>query len=176
MVRGKITVRRAWRSQLQRLAIFFALCAACVALSRFFPQSILLGQLFNIGETTIYLDFPLFSLLPFYALLNAIWPIYDALFTIDNRGLEMRTGILSLHQKIIRVRYEDIRSVELEQSLLDRALDTGTVGIGSAATGKIEIIFDGIGNPKDLQQMIQQEKDSRIKKSSAQQKLMQAND
>ncbi|RMD88144.1 MAG: PH domain-containing protein [Candidatus Dadabacteria bacterium] len=165
MIDGKITIRRAWRSQIPKLVIYFALCVASIILSRKFPGTIIHGKLFSIGSITIWLRFPLFTLLPLWGLLNVIYPIYDALFTIDGNGVEMRKGILSLRQNIIRVRYEDIRVIEVQQTLLERILNIGAVEVGSAATGKIEIVFDRISSPHELQRAIQAEKDARLKRA-----------
>ena len=178
MIDGQVRLRRSWLSQLKRFGVFIVLCVACVVLSQNFPGSVITGRFITVGDTTIYLSIPLFSFLPLYALMMLIYPIYDALFTIDNRGLETRYGIISLQQKIVRIRYEDVRSIELQQSLLDRALNIGDVGIGSAATGKIEIVFDGVASPKEVQRMIQQERDRRLRARSkkGEQKVSAANE
>lgn len=164
MIEGGIVVRRAWRSQWRRMIIFLILSAASIFLSSYFPQSVIQGKLFPWGGSEIILILPLFSLLPLFGLFNLMLPIYDGSLTIDNRGLETRIGILSLHQDITRVRYEDIRSIELMQSLLERGLNVGTLSIGSAATGGIEILFDGIAMPKELKNLIQQERDRRLRR------------
>ena len=164
MIERKIVISRVWRSQWQRMILFFVLCIASVLLSEYLPQSIIEGRLFSIGDNTIFLTLPLFSLLPLYGLFNVALPIYDARFTIDNKGMETKIGILSLNQTIVRVRFEDIRSIELRQTLLERMIDVGTLDIGSAATSDIEISFSGIGSPKAIQTLIQQERDLRLKK------------
>ncbi|MDZ4787225.1 MAG: PH domain-containing protein [bacterium] len=174
MIEGKITINRAWRSQWKRLIVYFVLCAASIFLSSYFPQSIITGKLFLVAGKNFYLTLPLFSLLPLYGLMNLVFPIYDANFTVDNRGMETRIGIISLRQSIVRVRYEDIRSIELNQTLLERGLNIGALAIGSAATSGIEIYFDGIASPKELQALIQQERDLRIRKSSSTEQKLQA--
>jgi len=161
MLSGEIVIRRAWRSQLKPMMIYFILCIASIVLSQQFPGSVVAGRLFTIAETSIYLSLPLFTLLPLAALMGLVVPIYDATFTVDSRGIETRCGILGLRQKITRLRFEDIRGVELHQTLLDRILNIGTVGIGSAASAEIEVVFDGIHAPRELQEMIQAEKDRR---------------
>lgn len=174
MIEGGIVVRRSWRSQWRRMIIFLVLSAASIFLSSYFPQSVIQGKLFPWGSQEVILVLPLFSLLPLFGLFNLMLPVYDGSFTIDNRGLETRIGILSLHQDITRIRYEDIRSIELMQSLMERALNVGTLAIGSAATGGIEIFFDGIAMPKELKNLIQQERDRRLRRTTPSEVTQQA--
>ena len=167
MIEGKIIIKRAWRSQWRRMIVFALLSIASLALSNYFPASIIHGKLISLSNSDIFLSLPLFSLLPLYGLLNLMLPVFDATFTVDNRGIETRVGILSLSQFIVRIRYEDIRSIELHQSLLERGLNVGSLGIGSAATSTVEIYFDGISSPTELQLLIQQERDRRLKMTSS---------
>ncbi len=161
-----IIIRRVWRSQIGTVVVYIVLCVLSVWLSEKFPVSRVDGYLFEIFGYKLYATLPLFSLLPLAALVSLTLPIYDGYMTVDKRGVELRTGILSLRQKIIRVRYEDIRGVEIGQSLLERLLDYGTVGIGSAATESVEIMFGGVGSPGGIQDLIQTERDRRVRLAS----------
>lgn len=163
MLQGQLIIRRAWRSQLKRLAIYVVLAIACIVLSRQFPRTIVDGPLFTIGSHQLFLSLPLLSFLPLAALMSLIWPIYDGYFKIDNRGVELKTGVLSINQKIVRVRYEDIRSIEVAQSILDRVLDVGTIGVASAATEGIEIAYNGVAAPREIQDLMQSERDRRLR-------------
>jgi uncharacterized membrane protein YdbT with pleckstrin-like domain len=55
------------------------------------------------------------------------------------------------------LRYEDIRGVEIKQSLLDRILIIGDVVIGSAAAAQDEgeILLRRISNPQAVQLLLQ---------------------
>jgi len=101
-----------------------------------------------------------------YGLFNLLYPIYDASLTLDNRGLETRIGIVSLNQDITRVRYEDIRSIELKATIIERLINVGTLAIGSAATAGIEILFDGVAQPTEVKALIQQERDRRMRREN----------
>lgn len=161
MINGQIVIHRVWRSQIKRLIVFILLCPITILVSRYVPQSVVTGKLFTIGTNTIYLSLPLLSLFHFGSLVALMLPIYDATFTIDSRGVEMESGILGLQLNLSRVRYEDIRGIDLQQSILERALNVGTIGIGSAATDGLEIVMSGIGSPREIQEMIQMERDAR---------------
>ena len=174
MIRSELVIPKVWRSEIKGVCLFLFFSVLSVWLSSTFPGSIITGKLFSIGSTTLMLSLPLYWFIPFLTIMFTIVRIYNVRYVIDNRGIEAKTGILSMHQRITRVRYEDIRSIELEQTLLERMLDIGDVEISTAATGAVEIIFQGIAAPQEVQDMLQRERDSRqkaIARSNA--KLMQ---
>jgi uncharacterized membrane protein YdbT with pleckstrin-like domain len=161
-----LVIKRSWRSQWRRLLIYFALCAAAIFLSAYFPKSIIQGRLFTIGGQDIILVLPLFALMPLYGLLNLLYPVFDATLTLDNRGIETRIGIISLKQDTTRIRYEDIRSIDKMQTLVERILNVGTISIGTAATAGVEILFDGVAQPLDVINLVQQERDRRLRRDT----------
>lgn len=130
-------------------------------LSHLFPQTVIVGPLITLLGAEIVLFLPLLWFIPAGILMAAIINIYDVRFIVDTRGIETRVGILGLNQRIVRVRYEDIRSVEVAQTLWDRVLDIGTVQVGTAATGGVEVEFSGVAAPHEIQKMIQSERDKR---------------
>lgn len=158
-----INVPKTWRSEIKRLLIFAVLCVVSYYLTQYFPGSIITGSLFSLFGYTLYLSLPLFWFMPLLAAGNAFFRVYNVRFLIDNRGIKSQTGILALRQRITRIRFEDIRSIETEQSILDRMLNIGDVEIGTAATGGIEIVFQGVAAPLEVQIMIQTERDHRQK-------------
>lgn len=158
-----VVIPKVWRSELGRLGVFALLCIASIVLSRYFPGSIIHGRLLTIGHTRVNLGLPLFWLFPLFALLELIFRIYNVRFEVNTRFIEARTGRLSFHQRLVRIRYEDIRGVETDQSLFERFLDIGTVSVGSAATDGMEVQMSGICAPLEVQEMIQSERDKRIR-------------
>ena len=57
------------------------------------------------------------------------------------------------------MRFDDIRSAETDQTILERLLNVGDVEVGTAATSEIEIVFAGVAAPQEVQDMIQRERD-----------------
>jgi uncharacterized membrane protein YdbT with pleckstrin-like domain len=166
-----VVIAKTWRSELSGMVLFFVLCIASILLSRIFPLSVLRGELLPLGDYRLILHLPLFWLVPAFTLAAVFFRIYNVRYWVDAHGIEARVGILSLQQRITKVRYQDIRSVETEQSVIDRALDIGDVCVGTAATGSLEIVFNGISAPTEVQDMIQRERDRRQKfKSNLQSK------
>jgi len=158
---GTVHIPRTWRSQLKTALLFLASCPITVMLSHLFPQTVIVGPLITLFGHEIVLFLPLLWFIPAGILMAAIINIYDVRFIVDTRGIETRVGILGLNQRIVRVRYEDIRSVEVAQTLWDRVLDVGTVQVGTAATGGVEVEFSGVAAPHEIQKMIQSERDKR---------------
>lgn len=149
------------------MILFVVLSVASIFLSHEFPSFVIHGKIISFGDYALVCSLPLFWMLPAFAGFRAIYRIYNVRYAIDARGVEARVGILGTHQRITRVRFEDIRSVETEQSVLDRLMDIGMVEIGTAATGEIEILFEGIAAPIEVQDMIQAERDRRQKLAKA---------
>lgn len=163
MVKNELVIPKVWRSEIKMVALFFFFSFLCVLISRSWTWSVLSAPLFSIGSTTIWLSLPIFWFVPFITLMMAAVNIYNVRYSINSRGIEARIGILSFNQRVTTVRYEDIRSIEVEQTILDRMLDIGRVEISTAATGTIEIIFSGIAVPEEVHDMLQRERDSRLK-------------
>lgn len=167
MAESEILVPRVWRSQASLLILFIISSPLCIWLSARFPQTIIKGPLFIFEESILVLKLPLLWLIPAYFVFKALVNVYDVRYSLDNRGIESKIGILSLSQTITRVRYEDIRSVDSRQTLIERILGIGTLELGTAASAGLEIIFTGIDRPTELQKQIQNERDRRLRKAAA---------
>lgn len=63
-----------------------------------------------------------------------------------------RTGIIS--KSVSEVRYENIRSIDTRQGVLDRIFGIGAVMIGTAGTSGYEIVKAGIKNPDNIKQIL----------------------
>jgi membrane protein YdbS with pleckstrin-like domain len=156
-----IQIRRVWRSQLFTLVAFALSSPLAVWLSHLFPGSIIAGPLFDIGEKTLILKVPFFWCIPAFFGFKAIINVNDVRYLLDPTGIEAREGIFSLNQTFTRLRYEDIRSIDSRQTLLDRILGIGAVDLGTAASAGLEMSLTGISDPLAVQKMIQAERDAR---------------
>jgi uncharacterized membrane protein YdbT with pleckstrin-like domain len=74
--------------------------------------------------------------------------------TITSERSSCRRGILS--KSVTEVWHQDVRNVQLNQSLLQRILDVGTIGISSAAQSGLEISVSGIPRPDEIKSLIDQ--------------------
>ncbi len=73
-------------------------------------------------------------------------------FTVSNERITFRTGILS--KNIKEVFLSDIRSVEIEKTVMQRIMGISRVEISSAASSEAEIIVDGIPNAYKIKTII----------------------
>ena len=168
MKENAFIIYKTWKSEYKLVISMFVGMFLSIFLSREFPKSVIQGDLFSLGDENVYLSLPIFWLLPFAFFLIAIIKIYNVRYSLTAKGLEMTVGILSTRKRSVKIRYEDIRSVETTQTILERVLNIGTVEVGTSSTGSIEISFEGVDSPQEIQSLIEKEKGRRIsiKKSS----------
>jgi uncharacterized membrane protein YdbT with pleckstrin-like domain len=50
--------------------------------------------------------------------------------------------------------YDDVQEFEMTQSLAERAMNLGTIRLQTAGEDSAEIVFTGIKNPKDVEQLV----------------------
>lgn len=69
-------------------------------------------------------------------------------FVVTDKRVVAKTGVFSVNMSEVRI--EDIRGVNLRQSLWQRVIGAGTVFVGTAATGGAEIVMNGVASPKQI--------------------------
>jgi len=161
MASGSVVIPRAWRSEISTAVAFILLCPVAYALTVYLPFTVITGPLIEIQGMVINLSLPLAIFIPAGVLFQGLYRIYNVRYLIDPRGLEARHGILSPNQMIVRIRFEDIRAMDVQQSVIDRLLDIGKMNISTAASSDVEIVMTGIGAPYYFRQVIQFERDKR---------------
>lgn len=72
--------------------------------------------------------------------------------TVTTERTSCRRGILS--KSVTEVWHKDIRNVQLNQTLLQRILNVGKIGISSAGQSEIEISVSGIPHPDKVKRLI----------------------
>jgi uncharacterized membrane protein YdbT with pleckstrin-like domain len=156
-----IVIRKVWRSELWALASFAVTLPLSVVLSTKYPASVVTGPLFSMFGVRVMVSLPTFCLLPVTLISYAAYRVFNVRYTMDGKGLESRVGRLSFSQKISRVRFEDVRSIEIHQNLLDRLLDIGSVEVGTSGTAGVELRMTGVAAPREVQALVQAERDLR---------------
>lgn len=156
-----IVIPKVWRSEIRLLVLFFVFCFVSIVLSHEFPASVIRGELFRYGNQRIMLHLPLFWFLPAGTLFRGIFRVYNVQYLMDANGIEARYGVMWVSQTISRIRYMDIRSAEIQQSITDRILTVGDVIISSAAKQSIDVVFQGIAVPQEVKEVILAERDKR---------------
>ncbi len=72
--------------------------------------------------------------------------------TVSNERISFRKGMFS--KNIKEVYLSDVRSVEIDQTVVQRIMKTGRVEISSAASSEAEIIIDGIPDAYEIKTII----------------------
>lgn len=91
-----------------------------------------------------------------FIIIAAILDRNARVYTLTNKRVSLKWGILSRHTN--EVGTGDIRSIGLNQGMLERMFGLGTVHVASAGTEGVEVYFAGVKNPGEVQQMIRNAK------------------
>jgi len=73
--------------------------------------------------------------------------------TITSDKVSMRTGILSKNTNDVYI--EDIKNVQIKQSLFNRLFGVGSLEVATAGTSGVEIVISGIANPNEAKSIIE---------------------
>jgi len=82
---------------------------------------------------------------------------YVWMFILKGDRIESRFGIIS--RSIRALRYQDIRNINMSQSIIGRLLDYGDVEFSSAGGAGIEVAFRGVVSPMALQEAVRRRLD-----------------
>jgi uncharacterized membrane protein YdbT with pleckstrin-like domain len=162
-VSQSVVIPKVWLSEVKTLLAFLASLFLVVYLYLKFPWLTISGDIYTTSTTRWILSLPLPIFIPCYFFFLTAFRIYNVRYTIDSLGIEYRTGVLWTSQNILRIRYEDIRTLELKQTLFDRLVGIGTIEIATAASSEVEIVMEGIAHVNDVMEMIGLERDRRQK-------------
>ena len=77
------------------------------------------------------------------------------LYTITDRRIIIRKGILSRHERAAHI--DRVQNVNLTQSFFDRLFGVGTLDFDTAGTEDSDFKFGGIADPDELRQKIDNE-------------------
>ena len=142
--------RPVWRYQWPALIVSMLTIALAIAI-------VVLGPTYVGARATQLVASAAGALGLYFALLSAYrrWAWY---FLIDDRNIESYHGVLARHVQSIRI--QDLRNVNVHQTVMQRLLGVGDVQFSSAAGGDVEVVFFGVPEPmrvKELAQRLQGE-------------------
>jgi membrane protein YdbS with pleckstrin-like domain len=87
--------------------------------------------------------------------LRFIYSYFAVKMVFDHDGVMLKKGIIAQSQ--VQIRFNDIKTVGVEQSILDRLLRIGAVHLDSAGTnGTVDIELKNMRNPVYMRRRIQQ--------------------
>jgi len=87
--------------------------------------------------------------------LRFLYSFYAKTLLFSEDGMILKKGLIAQDQVLIR--FADIKSLSVKQSIMGRLLGIGSLYLDSAATnGDVDIVFDNIDNPIAMRNRIQQ--------------------
>jgi len=84
--------------------------------------------------------------------LGFLWQWAGALYRVTDFGVEARLGLIA-HQTV-GLRFQDIRSMSIKQSLLDRVLNVGLLEFTSAGTDGDPVRFNRVAHPGKVLRLV----------------------
>lgn len=88
-----------------------------------------------------------------YLIVVVIYRRYSWAYKIDNETIESREGLIA--RKVKSIRIQDLRNINVNQSLMERIMGVGDVEFSSAGGSGIEVVFCGVDKPLEVKAMAQ---------------------
>jgi len=133
------SARPAWRSQ------WFAILLAVTLFVLSVPAFILLAS----GE-----GFASISFLILILFLRIVFRRLSWCYTVKDERIQSRHGLVS--RTIRSIRLQDLRIVNLKQSIFQRILRIGDLEFSSAGGSRVEVAFLGITTPMETMKKVQE--------------------
>lgn len=143
-------VQRSPRSTLSYIFLAIFLAFVVFVLNYNFPH-------FRVSETTPvlkWISFRWLAIFPAIVLLEMIRKYHDDLYIFGKHRITHLNGRLSLSYSIPVVKYQDIRAITVTQDIVGRVFNYGTVEIGTAAQEGAELKIEGVRNPWELADLV----------------------
>jgi len=80
-------------------------------------------------------------------------------YRVTSQRIIERTGIIA--NRTSEVDVQDVRGIEISQSIVERLCGIGTLEISSSSTGGVEVVFAGIPNPGHVRDQIRKMRNGR---------------
>lgn len=88
-----------------------------------------------------------------YLIVVVIYRRYSWAYTMNNETIESREGLVARKVKSIRV--QDLRNINVNQSLWQRILGVGDVEFSSAGGSGVEVVFRSVNDPLGVKALAQ---------------------
>ncbi|MCB0325882.1 MAG: hypothetical protein KDD69_20025 [Bdellovibrionales bacterium] len=150
-VQGNFVVTESWRNQLVLLAVLIFGTALLIYLTADYPEMFV--QRIEFGE--LVLPLPLFPIYALALLALLLHRLLNECFVLAPDYLLYIEGRLSWRRRTIRLYYQDIREIEIDQTLAQRVVNTGNVTVTPLAVGvERTLVVDGVKNPRLLKDLL----------------------
>jgi hypothetical protein len=132
-------IRRSWRSLWLNVVFFYFFLGLSLLTITNPSLGVPLG---GVG-----INMPIFLLLALVVIARPFGLMHDTAHIISPHHVRSTTGIISPHQRIIEIAYEDLLGVRVDQTIAGRILNFGDILIGAAESSEQEIVMRGVRDP-----------------------------
>jgi len=150
MADPQLEMRPAWRNQIFMFIILAFLILSAVSVT--FAEG-------NGSDAATGSSSAVVWLIAAFTALVIVWRRYSWKFSIDSVRVSSHHGIIARNQKTVRI--QDLRSVSLQQGLIQRLLNVGNVAFYTAGSASAEVLYRGIKNPAIVRDDVQRMLDER---------------
>ncbi len=146
-----VVIHQSWRNMLGTLGLVLCVLGVTSYLTILFPEytsvPLALGG--------FVFEFPVLNLVPLLLLARAAYVIYNERFVLTPHYLIHVTGRLAWRGRSSRLDYSKIQEIEIEETLLQRALGVGDLKIiPIAGTDSNSIRLQGVAYPRAVKDLV----------------------
>ena len=144
---SRILMKPSLRVALPRLLAFVLVCLLVWMIVLAIPASDAAAQL-RFRESAALFLIPLIPLLGAVVLARSVIRCLDSSLEVTPHHVRYVSGRCSLKKKTVEFAYEDILEVEVDQNVVDRLLNLGTISFGTAMRSQPEAVISGLSDPQ----------------------------
>lgn len=139
--RQKISLRKSKRY----LALGFLFRAAAISVG-----FALIASFTNSGPSELRYIFAIYGTIILYLLVSYLFAYFNDIYVLREFRVMHFNGLVSLRLKRTSIAYVDIREINVQQNLLERILNVGSLNFGTASTANYELLMSQIARPHTL--------------------------
>jgi uncharacterized membrane protein YdbT with pleckstrin-like domain len=137
--------RPTWRYQWSAVGLVLVMLAIAAAAAVYGPA--------HIGSRITHLVLAATCAVALYYVLLALYRRLSWRYLIDDHNIESYHGVLA--RRVHSIRVEDLRNINVTQTVVQRLLGVGDVEFSSAAGGEVEVVFFGVADPMAVKTLAQ---------------------
>jgi uncharacterized membrane protein YdbT with pleckstrin-like domain len=139
------SARPAWLNQWWQIGVMFLMPVV-------FILALLKGQQYFSPENLRVVQVVIVAVFV-YLIAVVVYRRYSWAYKIDHDTIESREGLIA--RKVKSIRIQDLRNINVNQSLMERIVGVGDVEFSSAGGSGIEVVFRGVDKPLEVKALAQ---------------------
>jgi uncharacterized membrane protein YdbT with pleckstrin-like domain len=137
--------RPTWRYQWSAVCAILIMLLIVIAARAYGPE--------HLGMRATHLVIAASGAIAVYLILLGVYRRLAWRYLIDDHNIESYHGVLA--RRVHSIRVEDLRNINVNQTVMQRLLGVGDVEFSSAAGGAVEVVFFGVDDPMAVKVLAQ---------------------